>query len=215
MAGKTKAQAAFEFLMTYGWAILTIAIILATLYYLGVFRTTTFVRPTCALEPGFSCYSFKFVEGAKGLELDFGQAKGTSIRVTAMGCSKGDSPVMTELDNPITIPSGEHRFIAGGDSGNIVTCTDENGEDLPLSETKPGTPFKGKIWVAYTEVETGTNRVVSGEITGTFADDPELICDYDGVCDPGENCCCPDPCLRLPEWRCWNNTCVILPHPWK
>ena len=36
---KTKSQSAMEYLMTYGWAILIIAVVLGALYYLGVFNT--------------------------------------------------------------------------------------------------------------------------------------------------------------------------------
>ncbi len=37
---RLKAQSAMEYLMTYGWAILIIAIVLGVLYYLGVFNAT-------------------------------------------------------------------------------------------------------------------------------------------------------------------------------
>ena len=36
-----KAQAAMEFLMTYGWAILVVLIVLAALFYLGIFTPKT------------------------------------------------------------------------------------------------------------------------------------------------------------------------------
>ena len=36
-----KAQAAMEFLMTYGWAILVVLIVLAALFYLGIFTPST------------------------------------------------------------------------------------------------------------------------------------------------------------------------------
>lgn len=40
---KNKAQAAMEYLMTYGWAILIIVVVVAALYAMGVFRTGTTV----------------------------------------------------------------------------------------------------------------------------------------------------------------------------
>lgn len=36
---KNKAQAAMEYLMTYGWAILIIVVVIAALYAMGVFKT--------------------------------------------------------------------------------------------------------------------------------------------------------------------------------
>ena len=38
-SGRPKSQSAMEYLMTYGWAILIIAVVLGALYYLGVFNT--------------------------------------------------------------------------------------------------------------------------------------------------------------------------------
>ncbi|MEM0201836.1 MAG: hypothetical protein QXR73_01515, partial [Candidatus Micrarchaeaceae archaeon] len=39
---KFKSQSAMEYLMTYGWAILIIAVVLAALFELGVFNPLTF-----------------------------------------------------------------------------------------------------------------------------------------------------------------------------
>ena len=48
-----KAQAAMEFLMTYGWAILIVLIVLASLFFLGVFNPKT--TNTCLINAPFSC----------------------------------------------------------------------------------------------------------------------------------------------------------------
>ncbi len=51
----SKAQSAMEYLMTYGWAILIIAIVLAALFQLGVFNSTNFAPKA---QPG-SCQVFR------------------------------------------------------------------------------------------------------------------------------------------------------------
>jgi hypothetical protein len=58
--GKAKrAQSAMEYLMTYGWAILIIAVVLAALFQLGVFSGIG--APTfCIAQAGFSCQSLTF-----------------------------------------------------------------------------------------------------------------------------------------------------------
>ncbi|MBU1203525.1 MAG: hypothetical protein KKG60_00470 [Nanoarchaeota archaeon] len=48
-----KSQSAMEFLMTYGWALMIILIVLATLFYLGVFSPKTV--SACIVDPPFSC----------------------------------------------------------------------------------------------------------------------------------------------------------------
>ncbi len=52
---RAKAQSAMEYLMTYGWSILIIAIVLGVLYYLGVFNSAT-LAPMA--QPG-SCQVFR------------------------------------------------------------------------------------------------------------------------------------------------------------
>ncbi|MGB9703775.1 MAG: hypothetical protein ACPLXS_03675, partial [Candidatus Micrarchaeales archaeon] len=52
---KVKSQAAMEYLMTYGWAILIIALALGVLYSLGVFNPKNF---TPRVPPG-SCFVFR------------------------------------------------------------------------------------------------------------------------------------------------------------
>ena len=50
--GSSKQQSAMEYLMTYGWAILIIAVVLGVLYYLGVFNSSNLAP---RLQPG-SCH---------------------------------------------------------------------------------------------------------------------------------------------------------------
>jgi hypothetical protein len=49
-----------EYLMTYGWSILIIAIVLAALFGLGVFSTSTFSNNACVPSPGFLCSGITF-----------------------------------------------------------------------------------------------------------------------------------------------------------
>ena len=51
---RRKAQAAMEYLMTYGWAILIIVVVIAALYAMGVFRT----RTTVPCSPCFSYFAY-------------------------------------------------------------------------------------------------------------------------------------------------------------
>ncbi len=52
---KTKLQSAMEYLMTYGWAILVIAVVLGVLYSLGIFNPSSFAPKA---QPG-SCQVFR------------------------------------------------------------------------------------------------------------------------------------------------------------
>ncbi len=50
-----KAQAAMEFLMTYGWAILVVLAAIGALAYFGVLSPDRFLPSKCTVAPGFGC----------------------------------------------------------------------------------------------------------------------------------------------------------------
>ena len=54
-----KAQAAMEFLMTYGWAILVVLLSISALAYFGVLDPAKYLPSTCTLDPGLACVDFK------------------------------------------------------------------------------------------------------------------------------------------------------------
>ncbi len=50
-----KGQAAMEYLMTYGWALLVIVVVLGALVYMGVLNPQGMVPETCNLQAGLMC----------------------------------------------------------------------------------------------------------------------------------------------------------------
>jgi len=50
-----KSQAALEFLITYGWAILSVLIVISALAYFGVFNTTKYVNDICDFGDQLHC----------------------------------------------------------------------------------------------------------------------------------------------------------------
>ena len=61
-----KAQAAIEFLMTYGWAILIVIVGLGTLVYAGVFDFNLFLADSCSFSLNLNCEQFKVESGIDG-----------------------------------------------------------------------------------------------------------------------------------------------------
>ncbi len=61
MKGKS-AQAALEFLMTYGWAILVVLAAIGALAYFGILDPGRFVNNSCTLQSGFGCDDMKAFE---------------------------------------------------------------------------------------------------------------------------------------------------------
>ena len=54
-----KAQAALEFLMTYGWAILVVLVSIGALAYFGVLSPEKFLPAKCTLQTGITCLDHK------------------------------------------------------------------------------------------------------------------------------------------------------------
>src|SRR3989344_8228331 len=64
---KKKAQAAMEFLMTYGWAILVVLVVIGALAYFGVLSPTKLLPDKCLFGPGIgTCSDFSAVAGLAG-----------------------------------------------------------------------------------------------------------------------------------------------------
>ena len=84
-----KSQSAMEYLMTYGWAVLIIAIVLAALFDLGVFGGLSGGTPISAISsPGFSITNpVMNNQGALNFKLEY---LGTGpITITGVDCSSG------------------------------------------------------------------------------------------------------------------------------
>ncbi|MGB9719457.1 MAG: hypothetical protein ACPL06_02595 [Candidatus Anstonellales archaeon] len=57
-----KGQAAMEYLMTYGWAILLLVIVLSVLFASGIFTPSQFVREECSFTPDLTCLSAQLID---------------------------------------------------------------------------------------------------------------------------------------------------------
>jgi|SRR3989344_808890 len=121
-----KAQAAMEFLMTYGWAILIILIALGVLFYLGVFNPKT--PSTCLASAPLTCTDVKgTTAGSIVLVLGATAVQSASIDTTTNNGLTITNPtgVTCSAVNPTVIPTS-------GPSAVTWTCTVMN-KDAKLS----------------------------------------------------------------------------------
>jgi len=170
-----KGQTAMEYLMTYGWAILIIMVVLAVLFYLGVLNPGGLTPSQCTFPAGFTCVTYKLGATSGKLMLDLGQGTGKTIRITGVNCTQNTSAdfssngVMTYggAPNNITIASGGHAFVSNNAPQWMnVSCTDSNGAQLASQPI--GAVYSGRIYVNYTEVETSMQRIVVGTFTTKY-----------------------------------------------
>ena len=159
-----KLQAAMEYLMTYGWAILIIALALVVLSSLGVFNPNKFRPVGCFLPAPFSCQIGGFTSGGK-LNITLIQASGQQITVTNVACVDNSHILSTGLPDNNCGASCWTSYsvnIASGSSANLnnIQCYPSGNSGFG---TQPiGYVFSGALVINYT---TPSGRyVTSGSI---------------------------------------------------
>lgn len=60
--GNRKGQAAAEYLVTYGWALLLLVVVIAIILSTGVFNPSAFVGEECAIQPDIPCTGFQLYQ---------------------------------------------------------------------------------------------------------------------------------------------------------
>jgi hypothetical protein len=144
-----KHQSAIEFLTTYGWAVLVIAVIVGLLFQLKVFSPS--LPASCLSGAPFFCRSPVLI--GSNLTVGIGEL-GSVMTVTGLNCSAtGTTPVFTPIANVILQPEQVVNF--------SFTC--------PVTSTNVGTSFSGRLWIQYgaqnSIAQVGTVTVTS-EQTG-------------------------------------------------
>jgi len=149
-----KLQAAMEYLMTYGWAILIIALALGVLYSLGVFNPNRLKPVGCFLPAPFTCQIQAFKGSDGTLSILLGQGSGQTITITNVACVDN-----SRLNGAGGIPSNSADY-------TYTTSTNlASGGTIPIPSLKciksDGTTFKGSIG------DTFSGTLVIGYTIGT------------------------------------------------
>ncbi|MEM3399225.1 MAG: hypothetical protein QXP42_00125 [Candidatus Micrarchaeia archaeon] len=171
-----KGQAAMEYLMTYGWAILVIVIVVAVLFYIGVFNPQAPIACTFKT-PGISCSAYKLATDGT-LTLKIGQATGKTITVRAVACTDQTLSTVndnmnnevddadcvftwTELSPGIDIQNGQDAEIIDGTT-KLKCCRGATETEISGSI---GDRYRGKIYVYYAEKDTGYTHAAIGDLS--------------------------------------------------
>jgi hypothetical protein len=164
----TKGQAAMEFLMTYGWAILAALVAIGALAYFGVFNhqgilpeRTLFSAPVENLDIAVISLSDHTVAIA------FKNSKGVAISIPRTGTLAspeciGTSTVINVTDNTNTEIDTTTRISPEDTFVVTWSCT-------PVGGIRLGNKFKADAEFDYLNVETGQKLKNSGTIEGKFS----------------------------------------------
>ena len=145
-----KSQAALEFIMTYGWAILVVLVAIGALAYFGVLSPDKFLPAKCNLQSGIACVDHQVVPTAitvritNSLGFDL-----SSVVVKAGGCGT-DSTTSPILSN-------------GASATYVMTCDSDSvaAGNQPLT----GSKYNNMLNVSYTVTDTGISHNNVGQLT--------------------------------------------------
>jgi uncharacterized protein (UPF0333 family) len=159
-----KAQAAMEFLMTYGWAILVVLVAIGALAYFGVLSPDKFLPERCTGPAGLDCID----------KAQIASPKITFVVKNNLGSSI-TSPTLSSIRGGCTESTG----------GATVTCAANEGATfgacappiptgtlikVEITCTTPGSisagRFKSDVVLSYTNQATGIAHTGTVSITG-------------------------------------------------
>ena len=143
-----KSQAALEFLMTYGWAILVVLVAVGALAYFGVLNPDRFLPSRCTLPAGIACIDF--------------------IAVNPFGV--GNGYITVSIKNSLGYDISNVVFKASSCTDTDSISSIKNGQDpVQLSATSctisSGGKYSGEINVSYTNADTGIAHTSRGSMT--------------------------------------------------
>ncbi|MCX8146992.1 MAG: hypothetical protein N3D84_00825 [Candidatus Woesearchaeota archaeon] len=153
-----RAQAAMEFLMTYGWAILVVLVVIGALAYFGVLSPQKLLPDKCTATTGFTCTDKTADTSAIKIKLLNGI--GETVTVTdASFTSPGKSSCIASVTKPdgasgINAPwvaGTEMTFSAGGN-----TCTFASGEKA-----------RGTFDITYYTTDVNFKKKISADVAIT------------------------------------------------
>lgn len=144
-----KAQAGLDFLMTYGWALLLIVLIIGALFALGIFDIGSFLGSRAAgfAQVGVSAWR---VADTGALTVQFENHVGSDIQITNVDAFMGTQAI--NYTTPIDLANGER-------SSTITLGT------FPTPGTV-GSSYSVELELTYTDTATGFEYGDAGTITG-------------------------------------------------
>lgn len=157
-----RLQSAMEYLMTYSWAFLIIALVLVALFALGLFNPGTVINSQCILPAGLSCISaFMVSNGLASLNLL--QATTAPINLTAWGCNTVQT--VAHMYCPGTVcpapAANQIKMQIGANYTFNVQCWSGSS----TYSASPGGAFTGYLTINYTEVTSGFPHTIVGQLT--------------------------------------------------
>lgn len=155
----SKGQAATEFLVTYGWAILLVLVIMAILYS-SIFKPEFYVAERCDIGPGITCDMFYLNKTANGLNLTVyaHNSMGFDINITGLNFTLEDRVNNQKYTKFVTLTNS----VKDRDSFNASVLFNINN----LDSVTPGTLYSVYFTINFknNEISSPPEHVTAGII---------------------------------------------------
>ena len=159
MPEKTKkSQAALEFLMTYGWAIMVVLAAIGALSYFGVLSPDKLFPDSCSFPSGVSCLDFDYSVISDIPTLSFAIKNNLGWDITGVSIFPYETnPSIPQIGSIScgNAAGGASSLKNGGQSTYLVNC------DLPLPKGKVRT----NLVFTYTKTDTNLPHQIKGALT--------------------------------------------------
>ncbi|MEM0149119.1 MAG: hypothetical protein QW346_02540 [Candidatus Micrarchaeaceae archaeon] len=160
-----KLQSAMEYLMTYGWAILVIAVVLGVIFALGLFSPSTFAGTECLLPAGFGCTNIQ-LSSAGVMTITIVQSMNIPLNVTAVGCNTQQTTA--DMQPPYSPTSNQVRMQSGKSYTFNIQCYSGGA-----TYAQPiGSLFEGYIAINYTDDVSGISSTIYGKAITKVSSSP-------------------------------------------
>ncbi|MFH1978460.1 MAG: hypothetical protein ABIJ92_03985 [Candidatus Aenigmatarchaeota archaeon] len=158
-----KAQAAMEYLMTYGWAILIVVIVAAALFALGLFNPGTFTQSTSTGFQGFNIQAGGWQMNSTQVTFILTNGVGANINITGIQATYGG------INYPYAEVAGWNITTTGTNGPRAMNINQEQKISMPqISGPAAGSSYTVDIRITYDNLDTGlTGFTSSGTLTGT------------------------------------------------
>ena len=153
-----KGQAAMEFLMTYGWAILAAIIAIGVLAYYGIFSPGKFVTNAVIIQAPFGANGVldEITAGNQEIKLELRNGAGQLVTISALTITGCTDATVSNSSALLTVNSLPDTIAAGDDEVFTLDCTETLAS---------GSTFKGDIKVTYMPQDSTLPQTTTGSIT--------------------------------------------------
>ena len=152
-----KGQSAIEYITTYSWALLVLAIVIGALFELGLFNPNEFASQECTLTLDFNCLTYYMAQNGL-LTINIQQTTQNPINVTGIECTQNTTSYKTSS------PGGAANQITMAIDANYTFLTQCTYSNYTAVFVQAGNIYTGNLQINFTDLNTGFRHTDFGKI---------------------------------------------------